>query len=97
LTTYIAGITELVSSECGWLVPAGSVDALVDALRVALQTDVSALDRMGREGQARVRKQHNADTEALKLRTLFEHAVAAHGAPATESESRVLRGALKEG
>jgi glycosyltransferase involved in cell wall biosynthesis len=97
LTTYIAGITELVSSECGWLVPAGSVDALVDTLRVALQTDVSALERMGREGQTRVRKQHNADTEALKLRALFEHAVAAHGAPSTEAESRVLRGALKEG
>jgi glycosyltransferase involved in cell wall biosynthesis len=97
LTTYIAGITELVSSECGWLVPAGSVDALADALRVALQTEVSVLDRMGRVGQARVRKQHNADTEALKLRELFEHAVAAHGAPSTEPESRMLSGALKEG
>ena len=73
------------------------VDALVDALRIALQTEVSALDRMGREGQARVRKQHNADAEALKLRALFEHAVAAHGAPSTEAESQVLRGALKEG
>jgi len=48
-----------------WLVPAGSVDALVDALRIALRTDVSELARWAR-GQARVRKQHNADTEALK-------------------------------
>jgi glycosyltransferase involved in cell wall biosynthesis len=97
LTTYIAGITELVSSSCGWLVPAGSVDALVDALRTALATEVRELARMGLEGQARVRKQHNIDSEALKLRALFEQALAPAGAASPEIDRSVLSSALKQG
>lgn len=97
VTTYIAGITELVSAACGWLVPAGSVDALGEALRTALATDVRELERMGLAGQARVREQHNADTEALKLRALFEQAIAPAGASSPETEPSVLHSALKEG
>ena len=37
ISTYIAGIPELVEpGACGWLVPAGSVDALARAMREAL-------------------------------------------------------------
>ena len=40
VTTYVAGIPELVidagEGKCGWLVPAGSIDALAAALAAAL-------------------------------------------------------------
>jgi colanic acid/amylovoran biosynthesis glycosyltransferase len=72
LSTTVAGIPELVSPECGWLVPAGSVDALVQAMQSALATPLAELERMGEVGRARVRKHHDARIEAAKLRALFE-------------------------
>jgi glycosyltransferase involved in cell wall biosynthesis len=72
LATTVAGIPELVSPECGWLVPPGSVDALVQAMQTALATPVAELERMGEVGRARVRKQHDVRIEAAKLRGLFE-------------------------
>jgi glycosyltransferase involved in cell wall biosynthesis len=72
LSTYIAGIPELVvPGECGWLVPAGSVEALATAMQTALQTPVEQLQAMGTAGQQRVRAEHDARREAQKLLTLF--------------------------
>jgi colanic acid/amylovoran biosynthesis glycosyltransferase len=72
ISTYIAGIPELVEpGECGWLVPAGSVDALAQAMREALSSPVEELGRMGREGARRVAEQHDARIEARKLSALF--------------------------
>lgn len=49
ITTYIAGIPELVlDGECGWLVPAGSVEALTDAMRDCLNSDLPRLSFMGK-------------------------------------------------
>src|SRR5262249_62080223 len=68
LTTYIAGIPELVEpSGNGWLVPAGSVAALAEALKEALRTPAEQLERMGKAGAGRVAAQHDAATEAAKL------------------------------
>jgi glycosyltransferase involved in cell wall biosynthesis len=72
LATSVAGVPELVSAECGWLVPAGSVDALVQAMERALATPLAELERMGQVGRARVRQQHDVQVEAEKLRALFE-------------------------
>ncbi len=73
ISTYIAGIPELVEpGECGWLVPSGSVEALADAMRSALQTPREELTRMGKNGSARVAQQHNIATEAAKLVALFQ-------------------------
>jgi glycosyltransferase involved in cell wall biosynthesis len=72
LATSVAGVPELVSADCGWLVPAGSVDALVEAMQRALATPVAELERMGQVGRARVRQQHDVQVEAEKLRTLLE-------------------------
>jgi glycosyltransferase involved in cell wall biosynthesis len=73
LSTYIAGIPELVEpGACGWLVPAGSVEALAAAMRSALQTPTAKLAEMGRTGADRVRQLHNAAVEADKLVSLFE-------------------------
>lgn len=72
ISTYIAGIPELVEpGACGWLVPAGSVDALAGAMREALSSPVEELARMGREGARRVAERHDARIEARKLSGLF--------------------------
>ena len=72
ITTAVAGIPELVDGECGWVVPAGSVDALAEAMRTALATPTDQLERMGRVGRERVRAQHDVMAEAEQLAKLFE-------------------------
>ena len=72
LTTYIAGIPELVThGKNGWLFPAGSVDALVDAMKAALNTPQKQLQAMGDDAFLRVTVRHDIDTEAAKLAALF--------------------------
>jgi colanic acid/amylovoran biosynthesis glycosyltransferase len=73
ITTAIAGIPELVESGVtGWLVPAGSVEALVDAMRACLAASPERLAEMGRAGAARVARHHDASREAEKLARLFQ-------------------------
>jgi glycosyltransferase involved in cell wall biosynthesis len=72
ISTYIAGIPELVESGInGWLVPPGSVDALADVMRLALNSSVHELAEMGKIGAERVTKFHNSDIEAYTLANLF--------------------------
>lgn len=74
ISTYIAGIPELVQpGKSGWLVPAGSVEDLAQAMRVALQTPHDQLAQMGDTGAEIVAQNHNAQTEAAKLIKLFQH------------------------
>lgn len=76
VSTYIAGIPELVETgKNGWLVPAGSVDALVRAMREVLDADPKRLEELGREGQKRVRELHDIRTNARVLRRLLEGAL----------------------
>lgn len=73
ISTFIAGIPELVvPGTTGWLVPAGNVEALTDAIDRALAAPVSELEAMGRAGQLRVRERHNVYVEAEKLKQLFD-------------------------
>lgn len=72
LTTYVAGIPELVRpGENGWLFPAGAVDELADAMADCLVQPVEVLQRMGEAAHARVLMRHDIDTEAAKLASLF--------------------------
>ena len=72
ITTWIAGIPELVEHGVnGWLIPAGSLDALVDAMSKALNTPVIELYAMGCRGREKVLREHNARIEARKLADLF--------------------------
>lgn len=72
VTTAIAGIPELVvHGHNGWMVPAGAVDALCDALREVVQADPTRLDAMGQAGMRTVRVQHAVATEVAKLETRF--------------------------
>lgn len=74
IATAIAGIPELVEPDIsGWLVPAGSVDALVAAMREVLSIAPDRLAGMGRAGGARVRECHDQRTEARKLEALIEN------------------------
>ena len=72
ISTYIAGIPELViAGETGWLIPAGDVQGLVDAIQACIQTSDEDLLRMGVSGRQRVLDRHNIDAEAAKLAALF--------------------------
>ncbi|RUR85995.1 glycosyltransferase [Chlorogloeopsis fritschii PCC 9212] len=73
ISTYIAGIPELVEpGVCGWLVPPGSIKALVAAMREVLQFPIEQLEQMGAKGRSRVLQQHNIAIEAGKLAALFQ-------------------------
>jgi glycosyltransferase involved in cell wall biosynthesis len=52
VTTRIAGTPELVEhGTCGWVVTAGSVEELTDALRAACAATAEQLAAMGRRGR----------------------------------------------
>lgn len=78
ISTYIAGIPELVDDVCGWIIPAGDHNALVAAMRGALRATPEALAAKGAEGRRRVEIAHDVDKEAAKLHAFFEEAVAAN-------------------
>ena len=76
ISTYVAGIPELVRSGTeGWLVPAGDVAALVEAMRSCLNAPVSLLERMGRAARERVLERHDIDVEAAKLAALISRSI----------------------
>ena len=67
VTTTIAGIPELVDHDCGWLIPAGSEDALVDAMKSALHAPPEELAAKGAIGRERVQRMHDATCNAAML------------------------------
>ena len=72
ISTYIAGIPELVrNNENGWLVPAGDVDGLVEAMTQVMELQVSDLNVMGRQGKQDVLRHHCIRREAKKLADLL--------------------------
>ena len=72
ITTFVAGIPELViDGATGWLVPAGDIDALAQAIEACLAATPDALARMGEAAHQRVLERHDIDREAAKLAALF--------------------------
>jgi colanic acid/amylovoran biosynthesis glycosyltransferase len=72
ISTYIAGIPELVrNGETGWLVPAGDVEALADAMARLLDAPPEQLERMGEAGARAVALDHDVRIEARKLLQLI--------------------------
>ncbi|HZT03157.1 MAG TPA: glycosyltransferase [Steroidobacteraceae bacterium] len=88
LTTYVAGIPELVRhGESGWLFPAGSVEHLAQAMEDCLSRRPEELQTMGEAAQRQVVAQHSIDTEVAKLAQLFNTPVAVtDGAPCADRE-----------
>ncbi|BBU45164.1 glycosyltransferase [Pseudomonas monteilii] len=73
LTTYVAGIPELVRpGENGWLFPAGAVDELAEAMADCLCQPADVLQRMGEAAYQRVLQRHDIDTEAARLAAYFK-------------------------
>ncbi|MDF3933419.1 glycosyltransferase [Pseudomonas citronellolis] len=73
LTTYVAGIPELVrAGENGWLFPAGAVEELAEAIADCLGQSAESLQRMGDAAHRRVLERHDIDTEAARLGGFFK-------------------------
>ena len=78
ISTYIAGIPELVRpGEDGWLVPAGDVLALVEAVRACLDAPSSTITQMGEAARQRVLARHDVNVEARKLELLIREGILA--------------------
>jgi colanic acid/amylovoran biosynthesis glycosyltransferase len=72
ITTYVAGIPELVQPGMnGSLVPAGDAEALAAAMRKVIAASTDELFQMGRHGRERVLEQHSVHKEAARLADLF--------------------------
>lgn len=74
ITTSIAGIPELVDGACGWLVPAGSIEKLAQAMAEALAASPANLSEMGQVGRQRVVQLHDASLNGAELNDLFRTA-----------------------
>jgi colanic acid/amylovoran biosynthesis glycosyltransferase len=76
VATWVGGVPELVlSGEHGWLVPAGNVEALANAMRSCLETSADSLAAMGNAARERVLERHSVDKQAEKLGMLFQAAI----------------------
>jgi colanic acid/amylovoran biosynthesis glycosyltransferase len=71
IATSIAGIPELVTSNTGWLVPAGDATELALAIERVASTPRDQLATMGADARTRVLSRHDIDAEAGKLSALF--------------------------
>lgn len=68
IATYIAGTPELVRPDkTGWLVPAGDVSALAQAMDDLAHAPLETMTKMAQAGRKRVLARHDIDTEARKL------------------------------
>jgi glycosyltransferase involved in cell wall biosynthesis len=74
ITTAVGGIPELVDDEDGWLIPAGSEDALVEAMTTVLHSSAEVLSAKGSIGRERVRRMHDSSKNAA----LIMEAIARH-------------------
>jgi len=78
ITTYVAGIPELVTDKiCGWLVPAGSVGALAAGIRQCLDAPDALISAMGQAGRIRALERHDIARECRNLAAPFAGAEAA--------------------
>jgi glycosyltransferase involved in cell wall biosynthesis len=67
IVTAIAGTPELVDASCGWLISAGAVEPLAEAMTAALAADPVDLRAMGAIGRERVLAQHDSLRNARQL------------------------------
>lgn len=73
VSTFVAGIPELVEpGKSGWLVPAGSVEDLANALASALDAPLSDLAEMGRYGHDSVMERHDVMQNTRSLASLMQ-------------------------
>ncbi|MCQ1853734.1 glycosyltransferase [Neorhizobium galegae] len=71
ISTYVAGIPELVQPDNGWLVPAGDLEALTGAMRQALFASDVELFSKGEAGRRRALERHDINKSAAALEILM--------------------------
>lgn len=71
IATMIAGIPELVDASCGWPIPAGSQQALVQAMDMALRASANELSALGRAGRYRVQAMHDSEKNGREIASIF--------------------------
>ncbi|WP_209308317.1 glycosyltransferase [Sphingomonas corticis] len=71
IATAVGGVGELVDRDCGWLVPAGTAEAIAEAMRAALAATGERLRSLGEEGRRRVLARHDAGANARALANLL--------------------------
>jgi colanic acid/amylovoran biosynthesis glycosyltransferase len=72
VSTCIAGIPELVENAVsGWLISAGDVGLLADAMQEAVRASPVRLAEMGEKGRMRTLERHSTSVETEKLKKLF--------------------------
>lgn len=72
IATAIAGIPELVDASVGWLVPAGSITALEEAMDAALDAWPEELAAMGERARLRVGERHDPTRSGALLSGLLK-------------------------
>ena len=72
IVTAIAGTPELVDGQCGWLIPAGSVEALTEAMISALAATPETIAAKGAIGRQRVLEFHDAARNGAALVALLQ-------------------------
>ncbi|WP_299656063.1 glycosyltransferase [uncultured Jannaschia sp.] len=77
VTTPVAGIPELVTPDCGWLVEPGDVEGLANALDAALRASPAEMRAKADFGRICVERMHDGAHNALGLAKALEQAVAA--------------------
>ncbi len=72
VSTYIAGIPELVQDQVnGWLIPAGSLEHLVEALLAVLNSPPEQLEKLGSQARETVKAKHDVNDGAGLLQRSF--------------------------
>jgi glycosyltransferase involved in cell wall biosynthesis len=89
VSTLIAGIPELVRPDNGWLVPAGDVAALAEAMRMALTADAGTLKRMGLAARQQVLERHDVSRSASLLEGLMANSAKARSQLVALNEATV--------
>lgn len=56
-----------MDDSTGWIIPAGSVEGIVEAMGAALEASPKELAAKGQAGRARVEAVHDVDKEAARL------------------------------
>jgi glycosyltransferase involved in cell wall biosynthesis len=75
IATNVGATAELVvPGRTGWLVSAGSAEALTEAMREAIKASTEVLGEMGRRGAALVAERHRACIEIPRLERLLSQA-----------------------